>query len=48
MWSFDILDEFGKIDSSVNVAFRVTFHVSLLLTKWTVAMDVNVMQYIGG
>ena len=33
-----ILDESGKIDSSVNAAFTVTFHVSLLLTKWTVAM----------
>ena len=39
IWSFHIiLDESGKIDSSVNVAFRVTFHVSLLLTKWTVAI----------
>ena len=39
IWSFRIiLDESGKIDSSVNVAFRVTFHVSLLLTKWTVAI----------
>ena len=33
-----ILDESRKIDSSVNAAFRVTFHVSLLLTKWTVAI----------
>ena len=39
IWSIHIiLDESGKIDSSVNVAFRVTFHVSLLLTKWTVAI----------
>ena len=47
IWNFHILDESGKIDSTVNLAFRVTFHVSLLLTKWTVAIDVNVMQYIG-
>ena len=38
IWSFHILNECGKIDSSVNVAFGVTFHVSLLLTKWTVAI----------
>ena len=39
IWSFRIiLDESGKIDSNLNVAFRVTFHVSLLLTKWTVAI----------
>ena len=33
IWSFHIiLDESGKIDSSVNVVFRVTFHV------WTVTI----------
>ena len=33
-----ILDKSRKIDFSVNVAFRVTFQVSLLVTKWTVAI----------
>ena len=46
IWSLHTLDESGKIDSSVNVPFRVTFHVSLLLKKWTVVIDVNLMQYI--
>ena len=44
IWSFHILDESGKIDSSVNVAFRVTFHVSLLLTKWTVAIHRRITE----
>ena len=39
IWSFHIiLDDCGKIDSSVKVAFRLTFHLSLLLTKWTIAI----------